>query len=58
MSFQDLLNPRKTVESSLQRGDVVYVQKGTMAKFEYALQQLAPLSSIMLFSSTLLTNVH
>jgi polysaccharide export outer membrane protein len=58
VTFPDLLNPHKTVEISLQRGDVIYVQKGTMAKFEYALQQLAPLSSIMLFSSTLLTSVH
>jgi polysaccharide export outer membrane protein len=56
--FHDLLNPRKTVEASLQRGDVIYVQKGGMAKFEYALQQLAPLSSVLLFSSTLLTNLH
>jgi polysaccharide export outer membrane protein len=58
IAFQDLLDPRKTVESSLQRGDVVYVQKGSMAKFAYALQQLAPLSSILLFSSTLLTTGH
>jgi polysaccharide export outer membrane protein len=58
VAFQDLLNPRKTVEASLQPGDVVYVQKGTLAKFGYALQQLAPLSSVLLFSSTLLTTMH
>ncbi len=55
IAFQDLMNPHKTVEASLQRGDVIYVQKGTAAKFEYALQQLAPLSSILLFSGTLMT---
>lgn len=58
VAFLDLMNPRKTVEASLQRGDVVYVQKGTMAKFEFALQQLAPLSSILLFGSTVMTTVH
>lgn len=56
VAFKDLLDPNKTVESSLQRGDVIYVQKGTMAKFEYALQQLAPLSSVLLFSSTLIAH--
>ncbi len=55
IAFQDLMNPNKTVEASLQRGDVIYVQKGSMAKFGYALQQLAPLSSILLFSGTLMT---
>ncbi len=55
ISFRDLMDPSKTVEASLQRGDVIYVQKGSAAKFEYALQQLAPLSSVLLFSSTLMT---
>lgn len=53
IAFQDLMNPNKTVEASLQRGDVVYVQKGSMAKFAYTLQQLAPLSTVLLFGATL-----
>jgi polysaccharide export outer membrane protein len=54
IAFQDLMDPHKTVEASLQRGDVVYVQKGAMAKLGYALQQLAPVSSILLFSGTMI----
>jgi polysaccharide biosynthesis/export protein len=56
VAFKDLLDPSKPTEDKLQAGDVVYVQKGSMAKFEYALQQLAPLSSVLLFSATLLTH--
>ena len=56
IAFQDLLNPNKTVEASLQRGDVVYVQKGTAAKWASALQQLTPLSTMLLFGSTLATH--
>jgi polysaccharide biosynthesis/export protein len=56
VSFEDLLNPHKAVESALQRGDVIYVRQGAMAKFESGLQALAPLSSVLLFGSTLLTH--
>jgi len=57
VAFRDLLNPQKTVEVSLQQGDVIYVQKGSAAKFEYHLQQLAPLSSVLLFGATVMTNI-
>jgi hypothetical protein len=44
------MNPHKTVEVSLQQGDVIYVQKGTAAKFSYILQQIAPLSTMLLIA--------
>ena len=50
VAFKDLLNPHKTVEVSLQQGDVIYVQKGTAAKFSYILQQIAPLSTMLLIA--------
>jgi polysaccharide export outer membrane protein len=53
ISFKDLLDPRKNVEASLRSGDVIYVQKGSMAKFAYVLQQLAPAGTMMMFATTL-----
>jgi polysaccharide export outer membrane protein len=50
VAFKDLMNPHKTVEVSLQQGDVIYVQKGTAAKFSYVLQQIAPLSTMLLIA--------
>jgi polysaccharide export outer membrane protein len=52
-AFHDLLNPAKTVEFPLQRGDVIYVEKGGVAKFEYTLKKLGPLGTMMLFGSML-----
>jgi polysaccharide biosynthesis/export protein len=52
IAFKDLMDPHKSVEASLHSGDVVYVQKGTMAKFAYVLQQLAPVSGLLLFAGT------
>jgi polysaccharide export outer membrane protein len=53
VAFQDLMNPAKAREISLHRGDVIYVQKGAMAKFEYVMEKLTPLSTMLLFGSTL-----
>jgi polysaccharide export outer membrane protein len=53
VAFKDLLNPQKLIEVRLQQGDVIYVQKGTAAKLGYAIQQLAPLSGILLFGATI-----
>jgi polysaccharide biosynthesis/export protein len=54
IAFNDLLNnPAKAAEVSLQRGDVVYVQKGTAAKFEYILQQIAPAAGMLMFGAAM-----
>jgi polysaccharide export outer membrane protein len=53
IAFHDLLNPAKAREISLQKGDVVYVQKGSVAKFEYTLEKLAPIGTMMMFGSML-----
>lgn len=53
IAFKDLIDPRKNLEASLQRGDVIYVQKGNMAKFTYVLQQLAPVSGMLMFATAI-----
>jgi polysaccharide export outer membrane protein len=53
IAFKELMDPRKTVEASLQRGDVIYVKRGTMAKFAYVIQQLAPAGTMMMFATAL-----
>ena len=52
-AFHDLLDPTKTIEFPLQRGDVIYVEKGGIAKFEYTLKKLSPLGTMMLFGAML-----
>jgi polysaccharide export outer membrane protein len=52
VAFKDLVDSRKNVEASLQSGDVIYVQKGTLAKFYYVIQQLAPAGTMMMFATT------
>ncbi|HWE53378.1 MAG TPA: polysaccharide biosynthesis/export family protein [Bryobacteraceae bacterium] len=53
IAFKDLVDPRKGNEISLKRGDVIYVQKGSLAKFAYVLQQIAPAGTMMMFATTL-----
>ena len=53
IAFKDLMDPHKSIEASLQRGDVIYVQKGALAKFSYVLQQIAPAGTMMMFATTL-----
>ena len=50
-AFHDLLDPAKSIEFPLQKGDIVYVQKGGLAKFEYTLKKLSPLGTMMLFGA-------
>ncbi len=52
-AFHDFLDPARTVEFPLEKGDVIYVQKGGMAKFEYTLKKLSPLGTMMLFGAML-----
>lgn len=51
IAFKDLVDSRKSIEASLQSGDVIYVQKGTMAKVYYTIQQLAPAGTMMMFAT-------
>ncbi len=51
IAFRDLMDPMKTREIPLQRGDVIYVQKGSMATFQYNLQKLSPLGMLMVFGA-------
>jgi polysaccharide biosynthesis/export protein len=55
ISFNDLMNPKKNIEVSLRHGDVIYVQKGGLAKFEYHLSQVAPMGTLMVFGTTIST---
>lgn len=58
IAFRDLVDPHKSIEVSLKQGDVIYVERGSVAKFEYHLQQLAPLSSVLLFGTAIGTTLH
>jgi polysaccharide export outer membrane protein len=51
IAFKDLLDPGKNIEISLRQGDVIYVSKGTMAKFSYMLQQIAPAGTMLMFGA-------
>jgi polysaccharide export outer membrane protein len=52
IAFNDLLhNPAKAAEDSLKPGDVIYVEKGTAAKFAYVLQQIAPVAGMLMFAA-------
>ena len=53
IAFKDLMNPGKDVEASLQRGDIIYVQKGAAAKFAYVLQQVAPSAGMLMFAAAM-----
>ena len=54
IAFNDLLNnPAKAAEVSLERGDVIYVQKGAAAKFAYVLQQVAPAAGMLMFGAAM-----
>lgn len=54
ISISDLVHdPAKAGEMSLQGGDIVYVQRGTMAKFAYALQQIAPAGGMLMFAAAM-----
>jgi polysaccharide export outer membrane protein len=51
VAFKDLLDTRKNIEVSLQRGDIVYVQRGGFANFAYFLQQISPASAMLMFGA-------
>jgi len=53
IAFKDLVNSQKTIEASLQGGDVIYVQKGTLAKFYYTIQQIAPAGTMLVFATAI-----
>jgi hypothetical protein len=52
-ALNDLLDPAKsrTVEASLQRGDVVYVGKSGMGKLGYVLNKFSPAGSLLMFGA-------
>lgn len=56
--FHDLLDPAKSIECPLDKGDVVYVTKGGVAKFEYTLRKLSPLGTMMLFGAMLGATIY
>jgi len=56
--FHDLLNPAKAAEFPLDRGDVIYVAKGGVAKFEYTLKKLSPLGTMLLFGAMLGATIY
>ena len=53
IAFNDLVDPTKNIEFPLVKGDVIYVQKGTMAKVQNTFKNLSPVGTMMLFGAML-----
>ena len=53
IAFNDLLNSSKSAEASLLEGDIVYVPKSGFAKVGYVIQKISPVSTMLLFGSSM-----